>query len=67
MTDIAPLNAGPTGRRRKLKSRARERTLDPDKIRLLGTIFKDLALITLSVLVLCAFAIWSIGLVNGAL
>lgn len=68
MTGIAPLNAGPAGRRRKLKGEARERTLDLDRVRVrwLGTTLKDLALITLSGLVLCAFAVWSIGLANGA-
>ncbi len=67
MTEIAPLNAAPAGRRRKLKGEARERTLDPDSVRVrwLGTNLKDLALITLSGLVLCAFAVWSIGLANG--
>lgn len=62
------MNAGPAGRRRKLKREARERTLGPDSIRTrwLGTRLKDLALIALSGLVLCAFVLWFIGLVNGA-
>ncbi len=62
------MNAGPAGRRRKLKGEARERTLDPDSVRAqwLGTRLKDLALIALSGLVLCAFVLWFIGLVNGA-
>lgn len=51
-----------------LKGEAGERTLGPDSIRTrrLGTRLKDLALIALSGLVLCAFVIWFIGLVNGA-
>ncbi|WP_339709871.1 hypothetical protein [uncultured Sphingosinicella sp.] len=68
MTDIVPLNSGPAGRRRMLKGEAGERTLGPDSIRTrwLGTRLKDLALIALSGLVLCAFVIWFIGLVNDA-
>jgi|TARA_R110000782_G_scaffold79115_4_gene157413 hypothetical protein len=51
-----------------LKGEAGERTLGPDSIRTrwLGTRLKDLALIALSGLVLCAFVIWFIGLVNDA-
>lgn len=68
MTGIAPLNAGSAGRGRKRKGEAQERTRGPDRARArqLGTTLKDLALITLSGLVLCAFVLWSIGLAKGA-